>query len=414
MVGNPISYSLGVSDKTSESLTLFQKYLKDSLKASKDIDKYENLYISGLALQYIMPKTTDYDKKSEAPFELYNIETGKAFKVYSSDVSNDPLFDVVVSEEIDEKFVKRKVYDVFYIPKNENPKGYCYCVTLDDKYKPKKDSLEKQPIKFLPLIEYSLNKNRMGIVELVIAIQDGLNTIQSNQADDIVDFVNAYLVFENQDLGDDWAKTVKEFRENRAILLKTKNPQTPAKLSLLKQAMQHTEINAFFEILVQEMYDIVACPKTSGGVTSGGDTGQARILGNGWESAQNQAQVDISYVIQYEYELLKKQLAICKEYTSYFENLYASDIDIKYSINMSNNILTKTQALQNLYDMHIPYEDALNITGVTNDSHGLAEKWAKNDEAQKTIAMKMQTKNLGENKGNNNKQDSNAKDTSEE
>lgn len=413
MVGNPISYSLGVSDKTSESLTIFQKYLKDSLKASKDIDKYENLYISGLALQYIMPKTTDYDKKSESPFELYNIETGKAFKVYSSDVSSDPLFDVVVSEEIDEKFVKRKVYDVFYIPEEDNPQGYCFCITLDDKYQKKEDSLEKQPIKFLPLIEYSLNKNRMGIVELVIAIQDGLNTIQSNQVDDIVDFVNAYLVFENQDLGEDWAKQVKEFRENRAILLKTKNPQTPAKLSLLKQAMQHTEINAFFEILVQEMYDIVACPKTSGGVTSGGDTGQARILGNGWESAQNQAQVDISYVIQYEYELLKKQLAICKEYTTYFENLYASDIDIKYSINMSNNILTKTQALQNLYAMHIPYEDALNITGVTNDSHGLAEKWAKNDEAQKTIAMKMQTKNLGENQSNNNK-DSNAKDTSEE
>ena len=410
MVGNPITYSLGVSDKTSESLTLYQKYLKDSLKASKDIDKYESLYICGLALQYIMANTKEYDKKSESPFLIYNIDVGKAFKVYSSDVSGDPLFDVVVSEAIDENFVKKKVYDVFFIPEDEktNSNKYCYCITLDDTYNVKEKTYEKQPIKFLPLVEYSLNKNRMGIVELVLAIQDGLNIIQSNQVDDIVDFVNSYLVFENQDLGDDWAKQVQEFRKNRAILLKTKNPQTPAKLSLLKQAMQHTEINAFFELLVQEMYDIVACPKTSGGVTSGGDTGQARILGNGWESAQNQAQVDISYVIQYEYELLKKSLFICKEYTSFFGNLNASDIDIKYSINMSNNILTKTQALQNLYGMHIPYEDALNITGVTNDSHGLAEKWAKNDEAQKTIAMKMQTKNLGEN-GN----DSNASNSDE-
>ena len=31
MVGNPISYSLGVSDKTSESLTIFQKYLKKEM-----------------------------------------------------------------------------------------------------------------------------------------------------------------------------------------------------------------------------------------------------------------------------------------------------------------------------------------------------------------------------------------------
>ena len=156
--------------------------------------------------------------------------------------------------------------------------------------------------------------------------------------------------------------------------------------------MQHTEINAFFELLVQEMYDIVACPKTSGGVTSGGDTGQARILGNGWESAQNQATVDISYVLQYEYELLKKIISVCKENASKIENIFASDIDIKFSINMSNNILTKTQALQNLYTMHIPYEESLDIVNITSDTHGLAQKWAKNDEEQKTIAMKMQTK----------------------
>ena len=37
------------------------------------------------------------------------------------------------------------------------------------------------------------------------------------------------------------------------------------------------------------------------------------------------------------------------------------------------------------------------------------EKWAKNDEEQKTIAMKMQTKDLGENQ--NNKNDSNASDS---
>ena len=410
MVGNPISYSLAVSDKDTDDLTDLNRYLKDSAKASKDIDKYEDLYVCGLAIQYLIPKTTDYDD-GESPFELYNVKVGRGFKVYSADVTSSPLFDVVISEVIDDKFNTQKIYDVFYM---KNGEKNCYTITYKDLGNPiKREDEQKEPYTFLPLIEYSLNKNRMGIVELVMAIQDGLNIIQSNQIDDIVEFVNSYLVFENQDLGKDWAKKVKEFRKNRAILLRTKNPQLPAKLNLLKQTMQHTEINAFFELLVQEMYDIVACPKTSGGVTSGGDTGQARILGNGWESAQNQAQVDISYVIQYEYELLKKIIKICKENASKIENVNASDIDIKFSINMSNNILTKTQALMNLYDMHVPYEESLNITGVTNDSHGLAQKWAKNDEEQKTIAMKMQSEKLGENQNQNDSNTNQEEDSDE-
>lgn len=404
MVGNPISYSLAVSDKSTEDLTLLQRYLKDSDKSSKDIDKYENLYIGGMAVQFIVPRTTDYDKKNEAPFELYNMEIGDAFKVYSSDTEKAPLFDVVISEAVDDDFKTKKVYDVYFVIPDEND-GYCVSITYDDKYKATA-AAEKEPYKYLPLIEYSLNKNRLGIVELIMLIQDGVNMILSNQVDDIVEFVNSYLVFENQDLGKDWESKVKKFRKNRAILLRTKNPQLPAKLNLLKQAMQNGEINVAVNLFIDMMYDITACPKTSGGVTSGGDTGQARILGNGWESAQNQAQVDISYVLQYERELLRKILFVCKEVNT-LQEIYVSDIDIKYSINMSNNILTKTQALSNLYTMHIPYEDALNITGVTNDSHGLAEKWAKNDEEQKTISMKMQQKNLGENQD----QDSNASDS---
>lgn len=406
MVGNPITYSLAVSDKSTEDLTLLQRYLKDCDKSSKDIDKYESLYIAGMASQFIVPRTTDYDKKNESPFELFNLEIGNAFKVYSSDTGKDPLFDVVISEQVDDDFVTKKIYNVYFVIPNMND-GYCVRMTYNDKWETEGTPV-KEPFKFLPVIEYSLNKNRLGIVELVLAIQDGINMILSNQIDDIVEFVNSYLVFENQDLGDDWEGEVKKFRKNRAILLKTKNPQVPAKLSLLKQAMQNGEINTAVNLFIDMMYDIVACPKTSGGVTSGGDTGQARILGNGWESAQNQAQVDISYVLQYERELLRKILYICKEVNT-LEQIFVSDIDIKYSINMSNNILTKAQALQLLYEMHIPYEDSLNVTGVTNDSHGLAEKWAKNDEEQKTISMKMQTKNLGENQNNEN--DSNASDS---
>lgn len=419
MVGNPIDYSLAVSDKKTDDLTYLQKYFKDSAKASKDIDKYEDLYVCGISEQFIIPKTYGFDSSYESPFELYNINVGDAFKVYSNDITKTPLFDVVISQVVDSNFSKRQQYEIYFINSVDN-KTYYFVVSsakdvVSTSFNPNFDNIKTivQPYDYLPLIESELNKNRMGIVELVISIQDGLNAIHSNQIDDIIDFVNAYLVFENQQMGkkEEWEEKVKTFRKNRAISIKSNNPQLPAKVSLLKQTLQHTEINAFYELLKKEMYDIVAVPQSSGNVTSGGDTGEARILGNGWESSQNQAKVDVSYSLQFEYELLKKALKACREKSvKEIGDIYASDIDIKYSINMSNNILTKTQALQNLYDMHMPYEEALGVVGITSDTHGLAQKWAKFDEDAKTISMKMQQKNLGNdnaNEDNNNNDISN-------
>ena len=382
MVGNPINYSLAVSTKSTDDLTYLEKYLRDSNKASKDIDKYEDLYICGISEQFIVPKTYNFDPENEAPFELYNVDVGDAFKVYASDMTHTPLFDVIISETLDENFRKTKQYEIYFINPVDN---YTYYSIFDSKKKAINEPI-KQPFKYLPLIESELNKNRMGIVELVISIQDGLNAIHSNQIDDIIDFVNSYLVFENQQIttDDEWKQKISLFRQTRAISIKSTNPQLPAKVTMLKQTLQHTE-----------MYDIVAVPQSSGNVTSGGDTGEARILGNGWESAQNQAKVDITYALQFEYDLLKKILSACREKSVLqIGDIYASDVDIKYSINMSNNILTKTQALQNLYGMHMPYEEALAVVGITSDTHGLADKWAKFDEETKTLSMKLQSKNL--------------------
>ena len=93
-IGNPIEYSMAVEREENDDLSNLAKYFNDCGKAAKDVDKYEDLYKFGIALQYIIPKTVDYDHDNEAPFELYNLEVGKAFKVYSSDAKGSPLFDV--------------------------------------------------------------------------------------------------------------------------------------------------------------------------------------------------------------------------------------------------------------------------------------------------------------------------------
>ncbi len=393
MVGNPIEYSQANSLKEiDDDLTYLGKYLKDSTKASKDIDKYEDLYVAGVAYQYIIPKTEDFDKEDEAPFELVNVEFGNGFVVYSGDSLGKPLFNVFINTiaTVDSLGRPRNktYYDVYYIDNTTEGSGYCYNVTLQkssSKFAFVENKKVRQPYKFLPLIEYSLNKSRMGIVELVLAIQNGLNAIESNQLDDIVEFVNAYLVYENQDIDDKFKQTFDEFKKKRVLAIKSTNPQLPAKVSLLKQSLNHTDINSFFELLKNEMYDIVACPQASGNVTSGGDTGQARLLGNGWETAQNQAQVDTTYVKQYEYELLKKMIICCKIFDTPIKKLAASDIEIKYSINMSNNLLVKTQSLKYMYDMNMPLQESLSMAGLTSDTYGVGKKWEERDNKIKAL-----------------------------
>lgn len=379
-VGNPIDYSFNIETDNNDELTYLKKYLKDVCKSEKDIDKYEDLYVCGMAEQFIIPRRTDFDVENESPFELYNVELGEAFVVYSNDVSKEPLFNVYINTEVDANWRKTNTYSIYLI----NPKdNYCYLYKYNSKKqrisfdngKGEKVASKKEPFKFLPIIEYSLNKNRVGVVELVISIGEALNVLQSNQLDDVVDFVNSYIVFENVD-PQFILDHIKEYREKRTLAVKTTNPQAPAKVSILKESLSHSEINDYFELLLRQMYDIPAVPQTSGNVSSGGDTGEARILGNGWESAQNQAKVDTLYVSQYERELLKKMLKTCHEKEDCpIQSLNANDIEIKYAINMSNNILTKTQALQNLNDMGLPKEESLQIVGITSDTHGLAKKW---------------------------------------
>lgn len=404
-VGNPIDYSLSSDTTNSDELSYLKKYFKDQCKAEKDIDKYEDLYTCGMAVQFIVPRKTDFDVENEAPYELYNVDLGSGFVVYSNDVSKTPLFNVYIDQEIDDKWNTVKVYSVYLINPSDN---YCYLFKYnsDKKRVPfsvkgikfEADKGKKQPYKFLPLVEYSLNKNRVGVVELVISIGEALNVLQSNQMDDVVDFVNAYIVFENVDPVY-ILENIDKFKEKRTLAVKTTTPQSPAKVNILKQTLSHTEINSFFEIMLREMYDIPAVPQTSGNVTSGGDTGEARILGNGWESAQNQAKVDTLYVSQYERELLRKIIIVCKEKdTCPINDLSVNDIEIKYAINMSNNILTKTQALQNLDTMGMPKEESLQIVGITSDTHGLAEKWQESvDKAAEKEAEKETQNNNNDN-----------------
>ena len=65
------------------------------------------------------------------------------------------------------------------------------------------------------------------------------------------------------------------------------------------------------------------------------------------------------------------------------KDLYETDIEINFNRTRSNNLITKTQALQTLNEMDMPEEVALNIVGITSNSHEVARDWVANKEKKK-------------------------------
>ena len=140
--------------------------------------------------------------------------------------------------------------------------------------------------------------------------------------------------------------------------------------------MNHSDVNVFYEQRVTKAYDIAGVPIASGVTTTGGQTGKARLLGGGWENAYTKIKGDIIGMKKSDYALLKLILDICRTVPdTKVDELSASQIEIKYNINPNDDILSKAQAANNLYNIGMPPEMILTDTGLSMDAHTDGFKW---------------------------------------
>lgn len=386
MYGNPIEYSI-TNSKNTDDMSYLNAYFLDSNKASLDIEKAKDIYKYGVAYQLVLPKksTEIEDIHSEAPFVLQNLPVEKTCMVYSNDIPNQKLFALVVSSKNNSNGIPREYYNVF-LPNRK--------IELDFNRNVVKDI--PQIHKSIPIVEYCCNSERMGIIELIYLLQHTVNHLNSSELDEIEEIINSFMIIKNQKIDDEdeFIKTWNKLKKHRLVVLNTGNPETPADIEMLNSKLDLESVNQYYERIKKAMYDISGTPQSSGNVTSGGDTGQARLLGNGWESAQNQAQVDTTYLIQFERELVRKIIAICiKTPSCPLDKIKASDVSIKFNINMSNNLLVKSQALMNLRTINYPVKQALNAVGLTNDVDGVGNEWQKEIETSQEQSQQQEQKN---------------------
>ncbi len=151
----------------------------------------------------------------------------------------------------------------------------------------------------------------------------------------------------------------------------------PADVKLLTQQLLHSETKIVTDDIYNKILTILGIPRLND-KPSGGDTGQARLLGEGWTMAYQRAKQDDLNFKKSERQFLKLVLKICKADTRNVENkikeLKISDIDIKIPRDKSDNLLVKAQALLSLLEAGVHPEIAFTVVGLFGDPHDVYQK----------------------------------------
>ena len=404
------------SDSTSDDLIYLDRYFTDCGFYSKDIDLKEMFFTTGIGTTITRPRTDiivsdgidsitkiekfrykteedGFNLQFEAPFEYDEVDPKENFVVYSSLPNKHPLFcvsyvDVDVSSNDDAKPIIQKELLI-------ETRYAWFKFKADNKFKVfywnnEKVTIQQKDMLYIPMIEYSPNKDRVGIVETNRSAFNTINLFRSAVNDMIVENSNAILVFKNVDID---SEEVKEMRRAGAVIISDSNNAKQggiASLDTVTVEMPLDKMTTYLEQVIQNAYDIVGVPLASGSVTSGGDTGQARMLGGGWENAHIIGKKEITYIRGIDYEQLKLILQLCKAIpNSPLNELYASQVDINYRLKKNDNLLVKAQAMKYLYEMNMPEEFILKFADASNDLKTDAKNWqeqiVKNTQSEQTI-----------------------------
>ena len=363
-LGNPKEYAQR-EGLDGDDIIYLNKYWKDANGRTVDDEVTKWVYASGVGYYFIQPKKAITDIGNKAPFDVFCQPADTCAKVYSSYIGEEPLFDMIctkVTKVVDGNTVDDVIMSL-YLP-NLYAEYKCNNI-LANQFELIKT--EDRPLyKMLPLVEKYSNSDRLGIVEIGKSLQDAIDNLTSSSLDNIDDVVNLLYIFINVSLGstpEEKAENFKWIKQNGVAELLPTNPQFPADLKTLAINLNHNEVHTVYTHLKEALYNCCGVPLQTASVGSGNNA--AAETGAGWANAYTIMLKDINSLLKGDIDLLEHILFICKESGSRVKNISASDIDIKYNINRSENLLIKAQAWD--YFQDVPYSLRAKWVGITNE-----------------------------------------------
>ena len=355
--------------ETSVNIMSLNEFMFSENKGAMDKALADWMLITGVGYRGILPDKRAGVTEDDSPFELATLDPRDTFVVRSR------------------LFGERPVMAVQVIRQSENNQLRWVVWTPDRYYEIEDREIIKESPHVLggiPIIEYILNEDRMGIFEPVVSLMNALNVIQSSRVDGVEQFVQSFMKFINVDID---AEGFNELKELGAIMAKADPGQT-VDIDIVTSELNQDQTQTLVDDMRKQIMSLCGVPDRGGSMTSRGDTGQAVMLRDGWSEAETKMKGFQTMFEPSEREFLKIALKIMSDTRNI--KLRLSDIDIKFTRNRTDNLLVKAQGLQNMLEAGIHPQTAITNCGLFSDpeqvyldSLPFLEKWKSHQAGKK-------------------------------
>ena len=317
-------------------------------KPAKDIQLARDFKVCGVGYRFVYPKK---ERLGVSPFDILVPNPMNTFVVKSNDAYRKPVLGVMYSVRTSDQTKIIGAYTENYY--FSFPNGLAGDVVVT-----------KNLIGNIPIIEYVNNYERMGCFEKVLPIMDALNEANSDRINDLSQHVQNLLWGDNIDIDHE---QYEQLRNDGFILTKSAEGRK-AILQYLESVLNQSETQTLVDYLYDQILQISGVPGRK--TASGGNTGNAIMLSNGWDAAETQAKSMELIFGGSERSMLSVALAIirnAKDIDQELKDVCVSDVVTKFSRNRTYDLTSRVNSMATMINMGIDPLKAISIVDIFDD-----------------------------------------------
>lgn len=377
--GEPVQYVLKGTDETTKEaksieLNDLNDYNEMEAKDEIDIQMARDRSICGTSYKFHYNRKNPTD--DEAPYGIDREDPKETFVVYSSGIGHKAMFSCQIRRDKDNQ-------------------QYFFCYTEKMWYKVQNGKIAesgRNGIKKIPVVEYPNNFYRLSDIEIVITVLDAINKMQSDRMNGIEQFIQSFVKFLNCEMsGEEWEK----LREEGALTVKSNGNGAKADVEIMSDELDQQQSQIAKDDLYENMLIVEGMPDRQ--ENSGGDTGQAVVMRNGFYFSEKRAETSEPPYKKSERESIKIVLNILR--IKGMTSLTLKDIEIKITRSKMDNMSVKAQVFQMLVQNGIDPKVAIKVCNLFSDPEEvylqskpyLDAKYQTKDEMEKTSPSKIET-----------------------
>lgn len=353
--GEPIQcVSLRNDEITNEAVDKLNNYNRNAGKLVADIESGE--YTSSVGLGYKAIQRTGRDL---IPYRIISLDPLNTIIVYSEE-TKEPLLSVQqLKDAKKEQYLHCFSETTEYFIKG----GKLQSIEVDENGVVKKSRLHV--FGGIPIVEYPNNAARLSDIELVISLLDAINEVQSNRVDSIAQLVQSYFKFVNCDIDRDSFESMKQ--EGAIVVQSNAMNGAMADVDILSQELDQKGTEVAKEDFLESALDVLAIPNRQS--NTGGDTAGAVQLRNGFDFARQRANLKDPFITASDKKLNKVALTVIRQTKGKSEcPITELDYDVHIIHSPTDNLLTKSEALEILLRTGIHPLVAIKVTGLWADA----------------------------------------------